>query len=149
MIQVPSHAEFVEACRSYLGVPFKHRGRTRLGIDCAGLVICALSDLGSDARDLRIYGRTPHKDGLRQIVQENLGKPCGEGGHGLQVGDILLMKFHREPHHIGVVGDYIHGGFSLIHSYGDAGRVVEHRLDPVWLSRIVESYRLTQIKEDS
>lgn len=145
-IEVSSISDFVFACRSYMNTPFKHRGRTRRGIDCAGLVICALRDLGVDPVDLKVYGSQPSKDGLRETVQANLGEPTGYGGQDLAVGDILLMKFNREPHHIGVVGDYVHGGFSLIHTYGEAGFVKEHRLDDVWRERIIESYRLT-VKE--
>jgi len=71
-------------------------------------------------------------------VQKNLGLPViGE----LQVGDIALMKFSTEPHHLGIIGDYVHGGFSLIHADGTKKKVVEHRLDDTWKSRIIEFYR--------
>lgn len=89
-------------------------------------------------KDLKYYGREPHKDGLREIVQLNLGLPI-EGD--LMPGDILLMKFSNEPHHIGIVGDYYHGGLSLIHSHGTIGKVVEHHLNDLWRSRIIEAYR--------
>jgi cell wall-associated NlpC family hydrolase len=29
----------VSAARSWLGVPWRHQGRTRQGVDCAGLVV--------------------------------------------------------------------------------------------------------------
>lgn len=41
-------------------------------------------------QDLKYYGREPHKDGLRQIVQLNLGQPVHDA---MRVGDVCLMKF--------------------------------------------------------
>lgn len=89
-------------------------------------------------QDLKYYGREPHKDGLRQIVQLNLGQPVNDE---MRAGDVCLMKFSTQPHHIALIGDYPYGGFSLIHCDGNEGKVVEHRLDSVWKSRIVERYR--------
>lgn len=129
----------VEQCRTYLGVPFRHKGRNRHGVDCAGLLVASFKDLGRDIKDIRAYGREPHKDGLRQAVQANLGKPSREP---LAVGDIVLMKFVENPHHLGIIGNYLHGGLSLIHSYGSAGKVVEHILDDVWKARIIEHYKV-------
>lgn len=132
--------EFVKACRRYLGTPFKHRGRTRNGLDCAGLIVVALQDLGQKPYDLKVYGREPHKDGLRQTVVRNLGEPLKSGVEWLP-GDVVLMRFVREPHHLGVFGDYPGGGLSLIHSFGEVGKVVEHRLDEKWKERVLEVYR--------
>lgn len=128
----------VDAARSYLGVPFRHRGRTSAGLDCAGLLVVAYRDLGIELPDIRIYGREPHKNGLVRAVEDGFGQPLGRAP---EPGDVLLMRFEREPHHLGIVGDYIHGGLSLIHAYGAAGRVVEHRLDAAWRARIVAVYR--------
>lgn len=130
----------VVAARKYLGVPFRHRGRTPRGLDCAGLVWLAYADCGVTLPDVRVYGREPHRDGLRDAVRRALGDPLPEGAD-LHPGDVLLMRFEVEPHHIALVGDYAHGGESLIHSFGDVGRVVEHRLDAFWRGRILEVYR--------
>lgn len=128
----------VAAARTYLGTPFRHRGRSPRAVDCAGLLILAFADCGRTIIDVPAYGREPHQDGLREAVQLNMGEPVTDE---LQPGDIVLMRFVREPHHLALIGDYIHGGLSLIHAYGDVGKVVEHRLDDVWRSRILEAYR--------
>jgi uncharacterized protein YijF (DUF1287 family) len=59
------------------------------------------------------------------------------------IGDVVWMRFEKEPQHLGIVGDYVHGGLSLIHAYNGAGvnRVVEHRLDDTWRARIVAAWR--------
>ena len=128
----------VAAARAYLGVPFRHRGRTSAGLDCAGLLVAAYRDLGVQLPDLRVYGREPHRNGLERAVEAAFGSPADRGPC---IGDVLLMRFERDPHHLGIVGDYAHGGLSLIHSYGTTGRVVEHRLDDLWRGRIVAVYR--------
>jgi len=131
-------SQLVTAARRYLGVPFRHRGRTRAGLDCAGLIWRSYADLGVILPDIRIYGREPHRNGLERVVKAGFG--CA-AARDPEPGDVLLMRFEREPHHLGFVGDYAHGGLSLIHAYGTAGKVVEHRLDALWRGRIVTVYR--------
>lgn len=137
-----SDQELVNQARTYLGVPFRHRGRSRRAVDCAGLIVCCFKDLGRPVVDLKVYGREPHRDGLRRVVQSNDLELVS--GPWLP-GDIALMKFVSEPHHLAIFGDYFLGGLSLIHSYGEVGRVVEHRLDEVWASRVIEVYRYRKI----
>jgi uncharacterized protein YijF (DUF1287 family) len=61
----------------------------------------------------------------------------------MQPGDVVWIRFEREPQHLAIVGDYVHGGLSLIHAYNGAGpsRVCEHRLDAEWRNRIVAAWR--------
>lgn len=128
----------VQAARKYIGRPFRHRGRGPVYFDCAGLAIQALRDAGREILfDLKVYGREPWRDGLRQAVEANMGPPAD----GLEVGDVVLIRFNEQPHHIGIIGDYPFGGFSLIHAYGEFGRVTEHRLNDTWRNRIVGAYR--------
>lgn len=132
-------AAFVAACRAYLGVKFKHRGRTRHGLDCAGLVVCALRDLGHDPIDLKVYGREPARDGLRRVVEQNMGPPVSDGS--MLPGDVVLMRFVSDPHHVAVLGDHPTAGLSIVHCFGDVGKVVEHRLDEHWREKILAVYR--------
>jgi len=55
----------VEAARKYLGMPFRHMARGPRRVDCAGLILCAFRDVGIELEDMPVYGREPHKDGLR------------------------------------------------------------------------------------
>lgn len=137
-----AHAAIVAAARSFLGVKFKHRGRDpRTGLDCAGMVVCSFRKAGMDPFDKLVYGREPFKDGLVEVVESNLGKPLPPNTT-MQPGDVCVFRFSREPHHLGILGDYLHGGLSVIHAYGGVEKVVEHRLDDVWTSRICSTYRL-------
>lgn len=137
----------VASARKYLGVPFKHRGRTPSGLDCAGLVWLAYVDLGYTPPDIARYGRTPHRDGLMQAMEDALGAPVWRGRAVprdlLQVGDVVVMRFVEEPHHVAIVADSPTHGLGLIHCYSSAviDRVVEHGLDAMWQSRILAVFR--------
>jgi cell wall-associated NlpC family hydrolase len=132
-------SQLVASSRKYLGVKFRHMGRGPNVLDCAGLILRAYADIGVKLPDLKHYGREPHKDGLRGAVVRALGDNLNRPPI---VGDVLLMAFDRDPHHLGIVGDYMYGGLSLIHAYGDVGKVVEHRLDYAWRKKVLEVYRM-------
>ena len=135
------------AARKYAGVKFRHRGRDRRGLDCAGLVWAAYNDLGHTLPDYRLYGREPHRDGLTQYVAAALGDPVLTAPVSLgdlSEGDVLVMRFEREPHHVGIVGSHDYAGtlaLTLIHADGWNGRVLEQRLTPDMVSRITHAFR--------
>ena len=129
-----------DAARQYIGVRFRHRGRDRRGLDCAGLVWAAYRDLGTTLPDFRLYGREPHRDGLTTHVHAALGEPVS----GPQDGDVLVMRFEREPHHVAVVGSHDYYGIqalTIVHADGWNGRVLEQRLTPDMVSRITHVFR--------
>lgn len=117
----------VSEARLWLGTPWQHQQRQRgLAVDCAGLIIgvgkaLGLVDAGFDIAD---YSRMP--DGtLLAICADHLDRvPRAE----LAPGHVLVMAMEDEPQHLGIVGDYRHGGLSLIHASSRAGRVIETRL---------------------
>lgn len=83
-------------------------------------------------------------DGLVQRVTEALGAPVAVApvpASTLAVGDVVLMRFEVEPHHVALIGDYVFGGFSLIHADGHTGCVVEHRMAPDHIRRITHVFR--------
>lgn len=134
---------FVAAARSYLGVPFRHQGRDRHGLDCLGLLVCVARDCGlrkdgallSDW-DETDYGHTPDAwrlwNGLHQLLQPVEFR---------QPGDVVLMRIDGAAQHLGLVGDYSGNDVSLIHAYAPSRKVVEHRLDADWQNRIVQALR--------
>ncbi len=128
----------VAEARSWLGTKWRHRGRNRFGIDCIGLIVHAVAAGGIQMRDRRDYGREPWKDGLQREIEEHFGAPVSD----TQPGDVVLMRWHNQdgPAHVGIIGDYCHGGLSLIHAYSMTS-VCEHRMDDEWLARIVGVYR--------
>lgn len=140
----------IAAARAYLGAPFKHRGRTARGIDCAGLVWCAYRDLGTIKPDLQRYGREPFRDGLMRTLVEGFGQPVWQGERDqvvprglLKVGDVALIRFEVHPHHIVLIGEDKHHGLSFLHADGTLGvkRVVEHGLTDRHLRTICAVFR--------
>lgn len=128
--------DVITSARAYLGVPFRHQGRTPpLALDCAGLFVQVCRDLGLPVIDEQGYGRNPWGGLLEQCIdrQPFLSRIQPDQ---MEAGDILLMRFTGEPQHIA-----IHAGKTMIHSYENSGRVVEHRLADVWRARVVQVYR--------
>lgn len=144
-----SQRRLLNAARSMLGVPWRHRGRSRVGVDCAGLVWCMYRDCGVVLPDRRDYGRNPFKDGLEAAVVDAMGNPVWRGPKGscmrefLRPADAVLMSPSARPRHVGVIGDDILHGLSLIHSEGPPGpgKVVELGLSNTDLDKIVAIYR--------
>lgn len=111
----------IAVARGYLGVPWQHQGRSRHGIDCVGLLVCAAHDLGIPVEDMRAYEREPRAHDLacllrRHCVSVRVARP----------GDIVLMG--RPSTHVGILTD-AHRPFGLIHVPTN-GACVEVRFDP-------------------
>jgi NlpC/P60 family putative phage cell wall peptidase len=139
-------ADVVAEARTWLGTRWQHQARVKgVACDCAGLVIgvareCGIVNLGFD-----VNGYAHYPDG------ETLERHCGTYMTRLQTaqiapGDVILMRFEGEPQHLGIAGNYVHGGLSIIHSYAVARKVVEHAIDDVWAKRIVAGYRMPGVE---
>lgn len=123
--------EIIAAAQSYLGVRYHHQGRSRAGIDCAGLLVCVARDVGiSTNGDQMGYSRTPDGKSLKAAL-DGFGRRVDV----FQPGDFLLMRFDSQPQHIAIVTDV-----GIIHSYLSARRVVEHGLSDDWRARIICAY---------
>lgn len=135
-------SKIVAAARACLGTPFRHQGRlVGVGMDCAGVLIHVLNTLGLPHDDEKGYPRHPYAGMLETILnrQPSLTEISRSAARH---GDVLLMRFRREPQHIA-----IHAGATMIHSYSGIGRVIEHTLDDLWKRRITAAYRITGIED--
>lgn len=146
MISCIDKKEFIKKLQSKIGTPFRHRGRTKSGVDCIGLLAVTLAEMGEIIIDKKVYGREPRNDKLKESVDANLGKPIYDritlkSKKDLEMADIVLMRFNQEPHHIAVVNK-VGEKYTLIHAYGAAEKVVEHGLDADWYDKITHVYRL-------
>jgi cell wall-associated NlpC family hydrolase len=130
--------DIVAEARTYLGVPWKHQGRSKNGVDCAGLVIeVAKACRGSDF-DVRNYPRQAYDETMLLLCRRHMVKVKEP-----QPGDALVFGL-ANSRHIGIAGDYHLGGLSLIHAWLAVGKVVETRLDEQWLSRLRGAYRFPE-----
>lgn len=132
---------FIAEARTYVAeaVRFRHQGRSRRGVDCAGLLLVSMAAIGRPIVDLDAYGREPLGGELRAMMVANLGEPVPKAE--MWPGDVVLMRFLGEPSHVGLIGDYLYGGLSLIHTFAQVRKVVEHRIDSEWNDYILEVFR--------
>jgi len=123
-----TRAQIVNAARQWLETPFHHQARLKgVGVDCVGLVIGVARELGLIASDFDVtgYPRSPNGRTLLAIADQHM-TPIDQAA--MQPGDVVVVSFDRDPQHLGIVGDYRHGGLSIIHAASQAGRVIETRL---------------------
>lgn len=142
----------VDAARVYAvqRVRFRHRGRNpKVGLDCAGLAKQAYLDCGVETHDFLHYGREPFHNGLESHVEKALGpavKKAPVQEADLRHGDVIVVRFEHDPHHLAIVAAVDYGGqpaFNIIHADGLLGRVVEVRLLPDMVKRITHLHRRT------
>jgi cell wall-associated NlpC family hydrolase len=128
---VTARADVVRVARSYLDTPYHHLGRLPgIGLDCAGVLICTGRELGLVAMNFDVPVYNPHPDGHSLIdwCDEHMGPPVRQSD--MRSGDAIIIKAEIHPQHIGILGDWLHGGLSIIHSALNAHppRVIETRL---------------------
>lgn len=134
-LRVAEPSDFVEACRAYVGTPFRHQGRSRAGIDCLGLVVCAARDVGIEIIDNLNYARRPDYETMNDGLLHHLRKV-----QQIQAGDLLWMWWMRsyQPTHLAVVA----GDGNVIHACSQGAKaVVEHALPQSWQPQIVSRLR--------
>ncbi len=124
------------AARQLIGVRFRLHGRDpRSGLDCMGVVKCAL-----DAVAGTVY--VPQNYTLRQINWQPLLTYADAAGlsevesTAPAAGDILLFEVGPAQCHL-VISD---GGGSVIHAHAGLSRVVFGKTDPDW--RLLRHWRL-------
>ena len=136
-----TRADIVAEARAWARAPtaWRHQAsRKGVGADCIGLIAGVARELGIDGaaefdRSVKGYGREPDPvQTLRWCAQ--LLEPATE----LLPGNILYLRVPKVAHpmHFALVAD----GGRMIHAHVTAGRVVEHRLDDVWRSRVARVF---------
>lgn len=135
-----SRADVVAAARAYVGAPWRHQGRSPVsGVDCVGLAICVARDLGLVAREWDYNGYPRQADGsMLRVAMRTMRQYDGP----LVPGLVVLFRISRQPQHLGILGEWVHGGLSLIHSDGRVGRVVETRFVQAVNMRVAGVYDL-------
>lgn len=132
--------EVVEKAREYIGVPYRHQGRKKTGIDCIGLIWCVANDLGYETSIPANYAKSPSPDLLISECEKNLVKQ-DRGTDDLKIGDILVMwgMTRNEAQHFAIIGE-VDGRKTLIHAFSKHKKVVEQSIDEFWSRRFVALY---------
>ena len=141
-----TRADVVAAARAWTDTPFHHQARLKgVGVDCVGLVIGVARELGLIAPDFDVtaYPRVPDGTCLMALAATHM-TPIDRAA--MQPGDVVVVSFDRDPQHLGILGDYRHGGFSIIHAAGLTGRVIETRLMFTEQMKFVAAFALPGIE---
>lgn len=120
--------QLVEAAREYVGVKWKHRGRSKAGIDCVGLIALAGKSCG-------LHEFTDDVSYTRQSVGQDLLAPFRQHAVEVRLGpdtslydlhdaDMLILRDKIFPQHAGIVASR-DGRKTLIHSSAFYGKTVE------------------------
>lgn len=133
--------QIILEARSWIGTKFIHQAANKnIGCDCIGLVVGVLKNIGLEIPpDYNTnYPEIPDGKSLEAKLDRNLKI---KNFADVSAGDIFLMKFKEQPQHVGFIS-VNHGKLSVIHSYKNIGKVVEHRLNPYWQSKILKIYEI-------
>ena len=133
-----TRADVIHAAREYLGVPYKHQGRNRHGLDCIGLVIAVGHDLGLSDFDIDGYGRVPSGRRMARQIAEVCQRIQAQAARN---GDMIHLSFTTQPQHLALLTDV-----GMIHADNTYG-VVEHVLDAKWRARIRGWYQLPGVTD--
>lgn len=121
--QVIAADQLIAAARSLQGVPFRHQGRTRFGVDCIGFVLLACEEAGLDLHKVIKQIPTRYGRSAELPLVEILSKHCVQVFKPVP-GCVLFFRFPGEnlPRHFGIFT-----GDTVVHADGmSRKRVIEH-----------------------
>lgn len=94
-----TRTEITAAALALVGTPFHAQGRApSVGVDCVGLVVCVARACSIPVVDRVAYPMRPNGE-MQGELESRLDRVTGAP----QEGDILLMAFDREAHHVAIV----------------------------------------------
>jgi cell wall-associated NlpC family hydrolase len=129
---MPSLDALILAARRYLGVPFRHAGRTDQGVDCVGLILAAARDAG-----LFDYRPKPYPRGDASKLTAEIERFAERVAGPPEPGDLLLLRVRGELTHVALVTDE----GTILHAHERLGRVVEQQLTDAMMARVGVTYR--------
>lgn len=116
--------QIVVEARKWLGVRWRHQGRTKYGLDCVGLIIKVAHSLDIFDFDVTNYDRRAYAHMfLKTFKEKMIQKPIIQ----MLPGDVLIFRTHTEPHHTGIVTEK-NGYPYIIHTSPMRTRTIEESL---------------------
>ena len=121
----------------WLETPWRHQGRTKRGIDCAGLIINIGKALNLMDYDVRHYPRDTRKD-----VFVNHFKACmiEQNVRDRQPGDVLLFRDGIYACHCGIL-NHVNNIPHILHAYVGAGKTVNDPITKEMGEKITHCFR--------
>lgn len=144
-ISAAEGAQLITTAKEYIGVPFLHQGKDRRGLDCIGLMMCTarahgyLIDVDPGTYNSVFSGRL-----FVRRMDTHLDRVNGEW----QDGDIALfssgMSGGRNIDRVRHCGFLYRkkGLWYMIHAYNPQQKVMDNRVDDMWMKLLFQVYRL-------
>ncbi|GIX11751.1 C40 family peptidase [Elioraea sp.] len=127
----------VAEARTWLGVPWRHQGRSRAGIDCVGLVVQVARALDLSDYDHTAYGRRAQGLGLVEHFRANMD---GVAIPEARPGDVLVFADQAYPCHCGFLSERLDHPH-LIHAHALRRKVIEEPYAGEWLAKVKFAFR--------
>jgi len=125
--------ELVDIARKYVGVKYWFKGRSRGGLDCAGVAILSIREYTIPDYEYLEYSANPNPTHIKRELLKIADKV-----DSMQSGDIFLIRLHGAPQHVAI---YTNNN-TIIHAYEDIGKVVEEKYTKYWQNKLDSIYRL-------
>ncbi len=142
---MPNRADIVAEARSWVGVRWQHQGRTRLGIDCAGLIenVGKGVKLVGHVAKANYQRRTHGTLFLKNFKDHMKQKPINEA----VLGDVLLFRDKQYPCHSAIVGER-NNTHTIIHAHALKRKVLEEPLNQGdWLDKRVACFEFIGVED--
>lgn len=134
-----------QSAKEWIGVPYQHRGFSRNGCDCTGLLVGIAREFGY-LKDYRPRKYQPdwnlHRHDNHVVEQlKRFGREIPKDQ--ADVGDIIVMYFGRNFSHCGILVDK--EKMEMVHCYITIGKVDYGILrNSKWSKRWVQTYRINE-----
>lgn len=117
--------KIVEHALEWVGTPFKHQGRSKTGIDCAGLVILVGQKSRLTSVNPTNYPRRPDGTFIKYFTKNLTEIQTSQ----IQPGDVAVFSGvdHNHVCHCGIIGSK-YNELSLIHAHATRRKVIHERL---------------------
>ena len=121
----------IEEARKWIGVRWRHQGRSIHGVDCVGLLVKVAQNCKLTDYDYVTYQRMPKR---RMLLEYFTHAQCTEK-QNREVGDILLLNMGPYPCHCA-----IYCGDTIIHAFAPRKQVIEEPLIEFYEKRLSYVY---------
>ena len=131
---VTTSDEVVREARTWVGVPFRHQGRDRSGVDCWGVPVVVLRSLGVEMPEDFVRTNYPRQP-LSSEIEHCLTRHCTKLP-AARPGCLVALRMQRTIMHVALLTDTE----TMIHALEKHGKVIEHGFRGMWKTRYAAGY---------
>jgi cell wall-associated NlpC family hydrolase len=124
MMSTATGDDVVREARTWVGVPWRHQGRSDRGVDCVGVPVLVARSLGISDYDMTNYPRRPDGSFI-SYFREHLDPVRPDEARD---GDVLVFAEGRHPCHCGIRTTR-HGRPAVVHAHAGRRAVLEETLE--------------------